>query len=136
MLLAVLFIIWLSYFDMTPFQVFTKATFIACLSILQLLSDDKYVLKFAIQDDNVAISYITQFLQIKSLHVPVSDIKEIKLSKRSKISTIWSPTLDLKVDGKMATFNVITKELHKEVQLLLESANLDVVKKKRAYQIE
>ena len=127
LLLTIILIIKLSG-DLKPFRVFAEIVFVVSITISRLLSDDRYIQTFAIHNDRIAINYINLFLQVKSVEYALSDISDVKLSKRLPIAAIWSPILDLKVDNQRMSFHVISKELYLEIQQHLASVNNALVK--------
>ena len=114
-LLAVLLIVWRIY-GMTPFQTFIQATFVLSYAIAKLLSDVKYINTVSIDEERISISFYTQYLNLKHLEFDISNIKEIKLSKRSGMSWFWPPNLDFKFNGEQHSFEILSKALYNKIQ--------------------
>jgi hypothetical protein len=114
--LAILLVIGLCYNAMTPFQVFMNTVFVVSITILSLLSDNRFLVRFHVKDDRIYITYLTRFLQEKSMDIALSEISEVRLSKRSVLSALWPPHLNLKFEDERFRFTVLTKDRYNEVQ--------------------
>ncbi|MDQ3277468.1 MAG: hypothetical protein M3Q06_04030 [Bacteroidota bacterium] len=126
-LLAIILVIRLSI-GLTPFRALMETVFVVSIAISRLLSDDRYVRTFTINGGRIVITYFTRFLQVKSVDLALSDIADVRLSKRMSIAALWSPILELKVDGEWISFYVVTKKEYDSVQQHLASVNVTVVK--------
>jgi hypothetical protein len=125
-LLAILLIIRLGH-GLDPYQVFLHTAFVISILFLRLISGDKYVQTFAIRDGRIVIKYLTHFLQEKSVDLALSDISDVRLSKRTIFAVVWSPVFDLKAGGERLSFHVVSKKLYNEMQQQMASAHIAFV---------
>ncbi|HEY0068239.1 MAG TPA: hypothetical protein VGB46_12770 [Flavisolibacter sp.] len=120
-ILFVIFLVISFLIGMSTFSAFMHTALAFCLIMSRLLVDDRYVDTFVIRSGRVFITYYTQFLKLKSLECAVSDLNDVKLSRRMSIAAIWSPKLDFKADGDWFSFYIVDRQRYNEIQQQLSS---------------
>ena len=123
-LLAILLVIGILYGQLPPFQIFMQTIFVLSFTLLKLLSDGKFVCEVAIKENKLLVSFYTPLLKIKTAEFEVSEIKDVKLTKRSFISVIWHPNLIVKSNNERKSFTILSKEMYNKIQLYLKSENI------------
>jgi hypothetical protein len=126
-LLAIILILRLSI-GLTPFRAFAETVFVVSIAISRLFSDDRYVQTISMRDSSIVITYFTRFLQLKSFDFALSDIVDVRLAKRLSIGALWSPILDLRVNGEWIGFYVVNKKLCNEIRQHLASGHIEFMK--------
>ena len=114
-MLAVLLIVWRLH-GMTSFQTFLQTTFVISYVIAKLLSDVKYINTLLIHEDRFSISFYNHYSSLRHLEFDIKNIKDIKLSKRSKISWLWPPNLDFKLNDEPYSLEILSKELYYKIE--------------------
>lgn len=92
-------------YKMSSFQIFIQVVLVTSLVVLRLLSNERYLLTCILHDDKVAITYRTQFLQVRSIEFPFLEISDVRLSKRLGVDVIWCPVLSLKAKNEGLKFS-------------------------------
>lgn len=101
---------------MTTFSTFGKTLFFVSVAAAALLTDRRYVERFAIQGDRLVIISVNQFLQRKTDNFPLSEISDVKLSKRKSYALVWPPYFDFLIDSERRTYTVVSKNLYEHIQ--------------------
>ncbi|HYE55550.1 MAG TPA: hypothetical protein VD996_11925 [Chitinophagaceae bacterium] len=106
----------------TPFQILATSVLVVAAFMLAVLTDKRYVRTFTVGDNRIIITYLTQFLQLRTTELERSAIAEIKLSKRRALSGLWLPLFSVKVDDEWIDFSILTKELYEDIHRHVDSA--------------
>lgn len=105
----------------SPFGLFMHVALAFCIILSRLLVEDRYVDTFTIRDGRISVTYYTQFLKLKSIECKVSDLTDVKLSRRMSIAALWSPVLDFKADGDWFYFYIVSRKRYRHIQQQLST---------------
>lgn len=119
-ILFVIFLVTSFIIGMSPFSALMHTVLAFSVLMSRLLVDDRYVDTFEIRDGRISITYYTQFLKLKSFEGAVSDLRDVKLSKRMGIA-VWLPRLDFKANGDWYYFYIVDGERYNHIQRQLSS---------------
>lgn len=122
-ILAIILILSLSW-DVPLFKTFIRFIFLGSILFSAMLNDSKYVQDLTVENDRLVITYVTQFLKIKTIEIPRDKISQVKLPKWIIFSGIWPPALYLKIDGDWMIFSILDKHKYNQIQSELASAQL------------
>ena len=108
--LPVICILFLSYTLTTnqpPFNTFV-ASILVLLAIARIfLFDRRYLYACLPENDTLKVEYLTPLFRKKSMHIKLSVLKDIKLSKGGWLLS----TLDIKTQEEWIRFEILQKEI-------------------------
>ena len=121
--LAIILIISLSM-DLPVFKTFIRLVFLGSILFSAMLNDTKYVQDLYVERERLVITYVNQFLKVKTIEIPKETISQIKFPKWIIFSGIWPPNLYVKVDGEWMIFSIFNKHQYHQIQAELASTEL------------
>lgn len=106
-------------------RLFFEFLFFASILFAKLLSDIKYIQHLAIDNNTILIKFRKYYGKEKSVLIQRSEISKIHLSKVLSV-WIWTPSLDIKVNGEWMNFNILTKSQYNYIQQEISTPKLNI----------
>ncbi len=93
-------------------------------SIIRIFSTrSKYLTEFQIDDKNLTINYVTQFLKPYSTKFSLIDVSNVEVTKANWLVE-YPAAVNVEYKGEWTTFEIIDKKLKAEVQRDIDVANI------------
>ena len=101
---------------LTPFRAFAETTFVIVVFLTAFLSGTRYLREFVVQGNRIKITYLNQFLQLRSIEKDRSDITNIRLAKKHLPAALWPPVLGIKTSDDYIYFIITRDKLYKDIK--------------------
>jgi hypothetical protein len=122
-LLAIILILSL-FWDVPVFRTFVRIAFLATILISTFLSDTRYIQNLIVENQTLKITYVTQFLKIRHIEIPLEEITDVKFPGWTVFSGIWPPSIFIKFSGDVKRFLISDKQKYEESKSELASFEL------------